>query len=144
LDRVIDFLKHIWPVLVIAGLGGVARNLRVMRGNLLDVLGAQYVQTARAKGLKESAVIMKHAVPNAMHTIVAYQGTVLPYMMAGELEAAIILGLPTLAPLFYQSLVVQDIYVSGSLLLVYGVLILIGNLLADIFLSFLDPRIRYS
>ena len=142
--KFIDMLKHIWPVLVIAGLGGVARNLRVMRGNLLDVLGSQYVQTARAKGLKESTVVMKHAVPNAMHTIVAYQGTVLPYMMAGELEAAIILGMPTLAPLFYESLVNQDIYISGSLLLIYGALILIGNLLADLFLAVLDPRIRYS
>ena len=90
--------KHIWPVLIIAGLGGVARNLRVMRGNLLDVLGAQYVQTARSKGLRESIVILKHAVPNALHTIVAYQGTVLPYMMQGELEAAIVLGLPTMGP----------------------------------------------
>lgn len=144
LAKVIDLFRHIWPVLVIAGLGGVARNLRVMRGNLLDVLGAQYVQTARAKGLTERSVVMRHAVPNAMHTIVAYQGTVLPYMMQGELEAAIILGLPTLAPLFYESLVNGDIYISGSLLLIYGALILIGNLLADIFLSVLDPRIRYS
>lgn len=142
--KVLDMLAHIWPVLIIAGLGGVARNLRVMRGNLLDVLGAQYVQTARAKGLKENTVIMKHAVPNAMHTIVAYQGTVLPYMMAGELEAAIVLGLPTLAPLFYQSLVNRDIYISGSLLLIYGALILAGNLLADIYLGILDPRIRYN
>lgn len=142
--KVVDLFKHIWPVLVIAGLGGVARNLRVMRGNLLDVLGAQYVQTARAKGLTESKVILKHAVPNALHTIVAYQGTVLPYMMQGELEAAIILGLPTLGPLFYESLVNQDIYISGSLLLIYGVLILAGNLLADLSLAVLDPRIRYS
>jgi peptide/nickel transport system permease protein len=137
-------LRHIWPVLVIAGLGGVARNMRVMRGNLLDVLGAQYVQTARSKGLRERKVIVKHAVPNALHTIVAYQGTVLPYMMAGELEVAIVLGLPTMGPLFYESLVNQDIYVSGSLLLMYGVLILVGGLLADIFLSILDPRIRFS
>jgi peptide/nickel transport system permease protein len=136
--------KHIWPVLLIAGLGGVARNLRVMRGNLLDVLGAQYVQTARSKGLSESRVMMKHAVPNALHTIVAYQGTVLPYMMQGELEAAIVLGLPTMGPLFYESLVNQDIYISGSLLLMYGAMILLGNLLADIFLAVLDPRIRYS
>jgi len=143
-DKVVDLFRHIWPVLVIAGLGGVARNLRVMRGNLLDVLGSQYVQTARAKGLRESTVILKHATPNALHTIVAYQGTVLPYMMAGELEAAIILGLPTLAPLFYESLVNGDIYISGSLLLIYGALILLGNLLADLFLSVLDPRIRYS
>ena len=142
--KVMDMLGHIWPVLIIAGLGGVARNLRVMRGNLLDVLGSQYVTTARSKGLRESAVILKHAVPNALHPIVAYQGTVLPYMMAGELEAAIVLGLPTLGPLFYQSLVNRDIYISGSLLLIYGALILAGNLLADIFLAVLDPRIRYS
>jgi peptide/nickel transport system permease protein len=143
-EKVLDMLRHIWPVLLIAGLGGVARNMRVMRGNLLDVLGAQYVQTARSKGLKESTVIVKHAVPNALHTIVAYQGTVLPYMMAGELEVAIVLGLPTMGPLFYESLINQDIYISGSLLLMYGALILIGNLLADIFLSILDPRIRYT
>jgi peptide/nickel transport system permease protein len=142
--RVLDFFRHIWPVLLIAGFGGVARNLRVMRGNLLDVLGSQYVQTARAKGLRERTVIVKHAVPNALHTIVAYQGTALPYMLQGELEVAIILGMPTLAPLFYESLVNQDIYISGSLLLIYGALILIGNLLSDIFLAVLDPRIRYS
>ncbi len=100
-DKVVDMFKHIWPVLIIAGLGGVARNLRVMRGNLLDVLGAQYVTTARSKGLKESTVMVKHAVPNALHPIVAYQGTVLPYMMQGEMEAAIVLNLPTMGPLFY-------------------------------------------
>lgn len=142
--RFVDMMRHIWPVVLIAGLGGIARNLRVMRGNLLDVLGAQYVQTARSKGLRERTVIVKHATPNALHTIVAYQGTVLPYMMQGELEAAIVLGLPTMGPLFYESLVNQDIYISGSLLLMYGVLILAGNLLADIFLSILDPRIRYN
>ena len=143
-DKVVDMFRHIWPAILIAGLGGVARNLRVMRANLLDVLGAQYVQTARSKGLKESQVIMKHAVPNALHTIIAYQGTVLPYMVQGELEASIVLGLPTMGPLFFDSLVNQDIYVSGSLLLMYGALILAGNLLADIFLAVLDPRIRYS
>jgi peptide/nickel transport system permease protein len=144
IDKVLDMFRHIWPVLLIAGLGGVARNMRVMRGNLLDVLGAQYVQTARSKGLRERTVIVRHAVPNALHTIVAYQGTVLPYMMQGELEVAIVLGLPTMGPLFYESLINQDIYISGSLLLMYGALILAGNLLADIFLSVLDPRIRYS
>jgi len=142
--RVVDMFKHIWPVLVIAGLGGVARNLRVMRGNLLDVLGAQYVTTARSKGLKESIVMLKHAVPNALHPILAYQGTVLPYMMQGEMEAAIVLNMPTMGPLFYESLVNQDIYIAGCFLLMYGVLIVIGNLLADLSLAFLDPRIRYS
>jgi peptide/nickel transport system permease protein len=142
--KIVDMFSHIWPVIVIAGLGGVARNMRVMRGNLLDVLGAQYVTTARSKGLRENTVILKHAVPNALHTVVAYQGTALPYMMTGELEAAIVLNLPTMGPLFYESLVNQDIYIAGCFLLMYGALIILGNLIADLSLAVLDPRIRYS
>lgn len=144
LARVGDMFKNIWPVLVIAGLGGVASNMRVMRGNLLDVLGAQFVTTARSKGLKESAVMLRHAVPNALHPIVAFQGSVLPYMLAGELEAALVLNLPTLAPMFVRALVEQDIFISGSLVLIYSVLTVVGNLLSDIFLTILDPRIRFA
>ncbi len=142
--RVADMFKNIWPVLVIAGLGGVAQNMRVMRGNLLDVLGAQFVTTARSKGISEAMVMIRHAVPNALHPIVAYQGTVLPYMLAGELEAAIVLNLPTLAPMFVNALVSQDIFISGSLVLIYGVLTVVGNLLSDLLLALLDPRIRFS
>jgi peptide/nickel transport system permease protein len=142
--KFVDLIQHIWPVVFIAGLGGVARNMRVMRGNLLDVMNAQYVTTARSKGLTEGQVMNKHAVPNALHPIIAYQGTVLPYMLQGELEAAIVLNMPTIGPLFYDSLVTQDIYISGGFLLIYGALIIAGNLVADLFLAVLDPRIRYS
>ncbi|MCE2467817.1 MAG: ABC transporter permease [Caldilineaceae bacterium] len=142
--KFLDLLKHVWPVIAIAGLGGVARNLRVMRGNLLDVLNAQYVVTARSKGITERRVVNRHAVPNALHPIVAYQGTAIPYMVQGELEAAIVLSLPTVAPMFYGSLRNQDIYITGSILLLYGALLVAGNLLSDIFLAVLDPRIRYS
>lgn len=142
--KFIDLLRHVWPVIAIAGLGGVARNLRVMRGNLLDTLNAQYVVTARSKGIRERRVINRHAVPNALHPIVAYQGTAIPYMVQGELEAAIVLSLPTIAPMFYGSLRTQDIYITGSILLLYGVLLVVGNLLSDLFLAILDPRIRYS
>jgi len=142
--KLVDFIKHIWPVVVIAGLGGVARNMRVMRGNLLDVLNAQYVTTARSKGLSEGKVIYKHAVPNALHPIIMYQGMVLPYMVQGELEAAVVLSIPTVSPMFYDSLINQDIYITGSLLLMYGVMLVAGNLLADILLAVLDPRIRYT
>ncbi len=144
LGKVWDTLSHVWPVIVIAGFGGVAQNMRVMRGNLLDTLNMQYVTTARSKGLTESSVIYRHAVPNALHPIIMYQGTVLPYMLAGELEAAIVLGLPTLAPMFYGSLLNKDIYVSGGFLLIYGALLVLGNLIADILLSLLDPRIRLN
>ena len=142
--KLLDFVKHIWPIVFIAGLGGVARNMRVMRGNLLDVLNAQYVTTARAKGLKERTVVLKHAVPNALHPIVMYQGMVLPYMVQGEMQAAVVMSIPTISPMFYDSIIFQDIYVTGSILLMYGVLLVAGNLLADIFLAILDPRIRYT
>lgn len=142
--KLLDLIKHIWPVVLIAGLGGVARNMRVMRGNLLDVLNAQFVTTARAKGLEERKVMNRHAVPNALHPIIGYQGTVLPYMIQGELEAAIVMGIPTLGPVLVTALRSQDIYLSGGALLVTAALIVLGNLLADIFLAVLDPRIRYS
>jgi len=142
--KFVDLVIHIWPVILIAGLGGVARNMRVMRGNLLDVLNAQYVTTARSKGLRESVVMNRHAVPNALHPMVAYQGTALPYMLQGELEATIVMGIPTLGPVLYQALATQDVFLSGGALLVIATLIVLGNLLADIFLAILDPRIRYS
>jgi len=140
--KLVDFIKHIWPVVLIAGLGGVARNMRVMRGNLLDVLNAQYVTTARSKGLTEAKVMYKHAVPNALHPIIMYQGMVLPYMVGGELETAIVMSIPTVSPLYYDSLINQDIYITGSILLMYGVMLVVGNLLADVLLAVLDPRIR--
>ena len=142
--KLLDFIKHIWPVVLIAGLGGVARNMRVMRANLLDVLNAQYVTTARSKGLTEARVMYKHAVPNALHPIIMYQGMVLPYMVGGELEVAIVMSIPTVGPLYYDSLINQDIYITGSILLMYGVMLVVGNLVADVLLAVLDPRIRYT
>jgi peptide/nickel transport system permease protein len=144
IDKALNLLQHIWPVIFIAGFSGVARNMRVMRGNLLDVLNQQYVTTARSKGLTESQVLNRHAVPNALHPIIAYQGTVLPYMLQGELEAAIVLGIPTMAPMFAAALLNQDIYISGSIMLLYGVLLVLGNFLADVSLGILDPRIAFS
>ena len=143
IEKAIDLLKHVGPVILIAGLGGVARNMRVMRGNLLDVLNQQYVTTARSKGLHERRVINRHAVPNALHPIIAYQGTVLPYMFQGELEAAIIFGIPTIAPLFVEALLKQDVFLSGSIMLLYGILLVAGNFIADMALGILDPRIAH-
>jgi peptide/nickel transport system permease protein len=132
---------HVWPIIAIAGLGGISRNFRVMRGNLLDVLTAQYVTTARAKGLTEGQVVMKHAVPNALHPLVMYQGMVLPYMIQGELEAAIVLSVPTLAPLFFNSLNSRDIYVASGCLLIYAIVLVVGNILSDVLLAIMDPRV---
>ncbi|WP_316863308.1 ABC transporter permease [uncultured Cohaesibacter sp.] len=137
-----DLVHHVWPVVAIATFGGLAYNMRVMRGNLLDTLNAQYVETARAKGLPESAVIMRHAVPNALHPLIMYQGVVLPYMLTGEIEVAIIFALPTVGPAIVTSMNVGDVYVTATFMLVLAATLIIGNIIADILLALLDPRIR--
>lgn len=141
-DKFVDLIKHIWPVIFIATFGGLAYNMRVMRANLLDVLNAQYVETARAKGLPESSVIMKHAVPNALHPLVAYQGVVLPYMLTGEIEVAIVFGLATVGPAIVGSMGVGDVYVTATFMLVLAATLIVGNIIADILLALLDPRVR--
>lgn len=142
--KFVDFLKHFWIPVVIIGFAGTARNMRVMRANLLDILNSQYVLTARAKGLREWIVIYKHAVKNALHPIIMYQGMVLPFMIQGETAASIVLSLPTTGPMLYDALVAQDMYLAGSFLMMLAVILVIGNLLADILLAWLDPRITYT
>jgi peptide/nickel transport system permease protein len=140
--KFVNLVQHIWPVVAIATFGGLAYNMRVMRGNLLDTLNAQYVETARAKGLPESAVVLKHAVPNALHPLVMYQGVVLPYMLTGEIETAIIFALPTVGPAIVGSMYVGDVYVTATFMLVLSATLIIGNIIADLLLVMLDPRIR--
>ena len=140
--KFVDLVQHVWPVVFIATFGGLAYNMRVMRANLLDTLNAQYVETARAKGLRESSVILKHAVPNALHPLVAYQGVVLPYMLTGEIEVAIVFSLATVGPAIVGSMAAGDVYVTSTFMLVLAATLIVGNIIADILLSVLDPRIR--
>lgn len=140
--KFVDLVQHVWPVVFIATFGGLAYNMRVMRANLLDVLNAQYIETARAKGLTQSAVVLKHAVPNALHPLIAYQGVVLPYMMTGEIEVAIVFGLATVGPAIVSSLGVGDVWVTATFMLVLSATLLVGNIISDIVLALLDPRIR--
>lgn len=141
-DKFMNLVQHVWPVVFIATFGGLAYNMRVMRANLLDVLNSQYVETARAKGLSEGAVIMKHAVPNALHPLIAYQGVALPYMLTGEIEVAIVFGLATVGPAIVGSMAVGDVYVTATFVLVLAATLIIGNIIADLLLAAVDPRVR--
>ena len=85
---------------------------------------------------------MKHAVPNALHPLIAYQGVVLPYMLTGEIEAAIVFGLPTVGPAIVGSLGVGDVWVTATFMLVLATTLIIGNIISDMLLAVLDPRIR--
>lgn len=140
--KFIDLLKHIWIPLIAIGTAGMAGILRQMRGNLLDILGEQYVQTARAKGLNENVVIYKHAVRNAINPLISMFGMQLPKLISGTIISAIVLNLPTMGPFFYDALINQDQYLVMTFLMFSAFMMLIGNLIADILLALVDPRIR--
>ena len=142
--KFLDLLNHLWiPVLVISA-SGTAWLSRVMRANLLDVLNMQYVQTARAKGLKENVVIWKHAFRNAIHPLIMVLGGSLPGLISGETIVAMVLNLPTTGPLYFRALLDKDMYLAGAFLVFLAIMLLIGNLGADILLAWVDPRIRYE
>ena len=110
--------------------------------NLLDVLKMQFIETARAKGLKESKIIWKHGVPNALHPIIMNQGRSVGYLIEGEIEVAIVLAIPTVGPLILSSVSSMDIYVASSIFMILSLILVIGNFVADCILALLDPRIR--
>ena len=113
-----------------------------MRGNLLDVMKMQYIETAKAKGLSKNRVLFIHAIPNALHPIVMNLGSRFDYMVKGEIEIAIVLGIPTVGPLILSSVASKDMYVVSAIFMMVAVLLVIGNLVADLLLAILDPRVR--
>lgn len=142
--KFIDMMAHIWVPVVVIGTGSTASIIRIMRGNLLDVLGQQHIQTGRAKGLKETKVILKYGVRIAINPLVSRLGLQLPNLVSGAVVTGIVLGLPTIGPVFLTALTSQDMFLAGAILLLLATFLLIGNLLADILLAWLDPRIRYE
>lgn len=144
LAKILDLLTHIWVPILVIGTGGTASVIRIMRGNLLDVLGQQHIQTGRAKGLTERKVITKYGVRIAINPLVSRLGLELPNLLSGAVVTGIVLGLPTAGPIFLTALTSQDMFLAGAFLLLSATFLLVGNLMADIALAWLDPRIRYE
>ncbi len=142
--RLVDMLGHLWIPMLAIGMSGIAVIMRQMRANLLDVLNADYVRTAKAKGVSPRRVINRHAVRNAINPLISMAGLSLPELINGTIIASIVLNLPTIGPLLYDALLAKDQYVAMTLLLVASVLLMAGNLLADLALAWADPRIRYD
>ena len=143
-DKFLDLLKHLWIPVVVVGLNGTAGLMRIMRANLLDVLGQQFVLTARAKGLRELTVVIRHAARIAINPLISILGMSLPNILSGATIVSIVLGLPTIGPLLLRSLITEDIYLASTLLLMFSLLLNIGNIIADILLAWADPRIRFD
>ena len=142
--KFLDLLNHLWPPVVIMGVVGTAELIRIMRGNLLDILNQQYVTTARSKGLVEKVVVQKYAVRMAINPLISVLGMQIPKMISSSIIVGLVLSIPTVGSIFLRALITQDMYLAGAILLLMTVMLLIGNLLADIALAWVDPRIRYQ
>jgi len=144
LGKFMDLLGHLWIPVIVIGTSGTAGLIRVMRGNLLDELRKQYVMTARAKGVAYWRLLLKYPVRVALNPLVSTIGWVLPSIVSGATITAVVLGLPTTGPLLLRALMNQDMYLAGSMVMMLSILTLIGTLISDILLLWLDPRIRYE
>ena len=142
--KVIDMLSNIWVPVLVLSTAGMAGLIRVMRANLLDELNKQYVVTARAKGLSESRLLWKYPVRIAFNPIISTIGWLLPAIVGGEALVSIILNLKTIGPVLLQAVLRQDMYLAGGIIMILSALTLVGTLISDIALVWLDPRIRYD
>jgi peptide/nickel transport system permease protein len=137
-----DLLGHLPTPALILGLAGTAHAVRIMRANLLDELRKPYVVTARAKGLPEWKVILKYPVRVALNPFASTVGYTLPYIVSGSIIVSLVLGLPTVGPVLLKSLVAQDMFLAGTIVLMLGVMTVIGTFISDLVLLWVDPRIR--
>ena len=142
--RVKDMLTHLWIPIIVIGTSGMAITMRLMRANLLDELKKPYVTTARAKGVPPLKLLLKYPVRIAINPFISTIGLLLPALISGEAIVAVVLNLPTTGPLLVQSLISQDMYLAGSLIMLLSVLTVVGMLLSDLLLAWADPRIRYE
>jgi peptide/nickel transport system permease protein len=144
LAKVGDLMSHLWIPVIVLGMAGTASLIRIMRANLLDELNKPYVTTARAMGHPEHVILLKYPVRVALNPFVSTVGWVLPGLVSGATITAIVLNLPTSGPMLLRSLLTQDMYLAGSFILLLSTLTVIGTLISDILLAWLDPRIRYT
>jgi peptide/nickel transport system permease protein len=137
-----SILSHLWIPVLIVGTAGTASMIRRLRANLLDELQKQYVVTARAKGLHPFRTLVKYPLRMALNFFISDIGSILPAIISGAEITAIVLSLETTGPMLIKALQSQDMYLAGSFLMFLATLTVIGVLISDIALAFLDPRIR--
>lgn len=140
--KLMDMLSRIWAPVLILSLDNTAGIIRTVRANLLDELNKPYVETARAKGLKERMLIWKYPVRVALNPFFSTVGWTLAALISGETLVAVVLNIPTAGPLLLRALTSQDMYLAGAFVLLLSTLTVIGTLLSDILLAWADPRIK--
>jgi len=141
-EKLLSVLEHLWVPVVVIGTSGTAAMIRRLRANLLDELQKQYVITARAKGLPPLRALLKYPLRMALNPFIADIGNMLPQVVSGSAVVAMVLSLPTTGPMLIGALQSQDMYLAGSFLMFLAALTVVGMLLSDLALAWLDPRIR--
>jgi peptide/nickel transport system permease protein len=140
--KVGDLLKHLPVPMVILGIAATAQQIRIMRANLLDEKRKPYVVTARAKGLPEWRVILKYPVRVALNPFASTIGYTLPFIVSGSIILSLVLSLPTVGPLLLKALIALDMFLAATIIMMTAVLTVIGTLISDLLLVWIDPRIR--
>ncbi|GAA5531745.1 ABC transporter permease [Deinococcus metallilatus] len=138
-----DIFIHALAPSIILVLRGISSESRFLRGQMLEVLGQDYVRTARAKGVTENKVVYKHALRTALIPLIAGLGGLLPALISGAGFLEVVFNWPGLTPLQLTALNNQDIYILQAVTAIATLLYLVGNLVSDLLLSVIDPRIRY-
>ncbi|MEN9216438.1 MAG: ABC transporter permease [Gloeomargarita sp. HHBFW_bins_162] len=144
LGKVLDILWHLFLPALTLTIISFAGLQRLMRGNLLDVLGQDYIRTARAKGLPESRVIYIHALRNAINPMITLLGFEFATLLSGAFISEYFFNWPGLGRLILQAVTAQDLYLVMASLMLGSVMLIVGNLLADILLQWADPRIQFQ
>jgi peptide/nickel transport system permease protein len=142
--KILDLFTHLWIPVIIVGTAHTAKFIRIIRGNLLDELKKPYVTAARAKGLSEARLILKYPVRVAINPLVSTIGWTLPELISGIAITAVVLNLPTSGPLLLSALRSQDMQLAGGFIMLLSFLTVIGTLISDILLAWVDPRIRFG
>jgi peptide/nickel transport system permease protein len=142
LERLTDWIRHLILPLLIGASGALAGLSRYSRSSMLEVIRQDYIRTARAKGLKESRVITRHALKNALMSVITILGLAVPGFIGGSVIMETIFSIPGMGLLFFQSAMSRDYPTIMGILVIGAVLTLIGNFLADIAYALVDPRIR--
>ena len=140
--QVLDRAHHLILPTLALGIGSIASIMRIMRANFLDTMGAEFVTTARAKGLREVVVMFKHVLRNAINPLISSFGFAFSGLLSGALMVEIVLQYPGLGQLMYQSILREDQFVVLASVMLGCFMLVFGNLLADILLARSDPRIR--
>lgn len=142
--RVLNLMKHLWLPVLVLSIGAMGGMIRTVRANLLDQMEMPYVDTARAKGMPEWKLILKYPTRIAINPLISTIGWMLPQLISATIIVDVVLSLPTTGPLLLESLLAQDMFLAGALVMMLAILTMLGTLVSDVLLAWADPRIRFE